>query len=69
MPEQIPVELFDGHMECNVGDCGHIERFFHPGVGLMKMAGHLDEEHGITEEELAEALEEADFDSNSGDDA
>lgn len=54
----LPAELFDGYVECK--ECGHVESFFHPVVGLMSMQGHLEEEHGISEEEFVESLEGVD---------
>jgi len=49
--------MYDGFMECN--ECGHVERFFHPLAGLMSMQSHCEEEHGISEEEFIEQMEDA----------
>lgn len=69
--EEIPTEWFDGHLQCQYDDCGHIEGFFHPLAGLIKIQTHLEKEHGISENEFFESLEEqpvdADTDHTEGD--
>lgn len=65
--DRIPLELFDGFVECRVGECSHVERFFHPVVGLMKMQTHLEEEHGISEEEFIQSFEDCNSPSSDTD--